>query len=216
PARPGPGLAGNAHRRPQQPGRRRGSGRHRPPGRRGRARLIPALILYHPSRPVVLRALELFETSGRTDFVPVADRLLDHADPDVRAAALRARSAAKPEQSVLAKAMGDPSAVVRATALVGLVSGGWLAEGSGLEEPLRGSAEAQAGLARAIRRQPSHAFEDALVRLSESPSPEVQALTAEAMGAVKSPRFLPALLSMLGTREARHAVRTAFLEHGDE
>ena len=29
-------------------------------------------------------------------------------------------------------------------------------------------------------------------------------------------RFLPALLSMLGTREARHAVRSAFLEHGDD
>jgi ATP:ADP antiporter, AAA family len=182
----------------------------------GRERLVPVLILYHPSRPVVLRALALFETSGRTDFVPVADRLLDHADPEVRAAALRARSAAKPEQSVLAKAMDDPSPVVRATALVGLVSGGWLAEGSGLEEPLGGSAEAQAGLARAIRRQPSQAFEDALVRLAESPSPEVQALTAEAMGAVKSPRFLPPLLSMLGTREARRAVRAAFLEHGDE
>src|SRR5213594_133326 len=54
----------------------------------GRERLVPVLILYHPSRPVVLRALELFETSGRTDFVPVADRLLDHADPEVRAAAL--------------------------------------------------------------------------------------------------------------------------------
>jgi HEAT repeat protein len=182
----------------------------------GRERLVPALILYHPSRPVVLRALELFETSGRTDFVPVADRLLDHADPEVRAAALRARSAAKPEQAVLAKAMSDPSPVVRATALVGLVSGGWVSESSGLEEPVRGSAEAQVALARAIRRQPAHAFEDALLSLAESPSPEVQALTAEAMGAVKSPRFLPALLSMLATREARWAVRAAFLEHGDE
>ena len=182
----------------------------------GRERLVPALILYHPSPLVVRRALELFETSGRTDFVPVADRLLDHADPEVRAAALRARSAAKPEQAVLTKAMDDPSPIVRATALVGLVSGGWAPPGSGLEESLRGSAEAQAALARAIRRQPSAAFEDALLSLAEASSPEVQALTAEAMGAVKSPRFLPALLAMLGTREARHAVRAAFLDHGDE
>jgi AAA family ATP:ADP antiporter len=182
----------------------------------GRGRLVPALILYHPSRPVVLRALQLFETSLRTDFIPVADRLLDHADPEVRASALRARSAAKPEPEVLRKAMTDPSAVVRATALVGLVSGGWAPEGSGLEEALQGSAEAQAALARAIRRQPGPAFEDALLQLAESKSPEVQALTAEAMGAVKSARFLPALLAMLGTREARPAVRAAFLEHGDE
>lgn len=182
----------------------------------GRERLVPALILYHPSRPVVLRALELFETSGRTDFVPVADRLLDHADPEVRAAALRARTAAQPEQAVLTRAMGDPSPLVRATALVGLVSGAGAPEASSLEESLTGSAEAQAALARAIRRQPNAAFEDALLRLAEATSPEVQALTAEAMGAVKSPRFFPALLSMLGTREARHAVRAAFLEHGDE
>jgi AAA family ATP:ADP antiporter len=182
----------------------------------GRERLVPALILYHPSAPVVLRALELFETSGRTDFVPVADRLLAHADPELRAAALRARTAAQPDQSVLARAMDDPSPVVRATALVGLVSGGWAPSGSGLEEALKGSPEAQAALARAIRRQPNAAFEDALLSLAEAGSPEVQTLTAEAMAAVKSPRFLPALLSMLGTREARHAVRAAFLEQGDE
>jgi ATP/ADP translocase/HEAT repeat protein len=182
----------------------------------GRERLVPALILYHPSRAVVLRALDLFETSGRSDFVPVADRLLDHADPEVRAAALRARSAAKPEQAVLQKAMDDPSALVRATALVGLVSGGWVSEWSGLDEPLQHSAETQVALARAIRRQPIAAFADVLLRLADAPSPEVQALTAEAMGAVKSARFMPALLHMLGTREARRAARAAFLELGDE
>ena len=184
----------------------------------GRGRLVPALILYHPSRPVLLRALELFEVSGRTDFVPLADRLLAHADPEVRAAALRARSAARPEQPILQKAVDDPSPLVRATALVGLVSGGWITErmGTTLDE-LRGStAEARAALARAIRRRPTPAFEETLLELAESPSPEVQALTAEAMGALKSTRFFPPLLSMLGMREARHAARGAFLEHGDE
>jgi len=183
----------------------------------GRGRLIPALILYHPSRAVVLRALELFETSGRADYVPVADRLLDHADPDVRAAALRARSAAKPDETVLREAMGDPSVVVRATAVVGLVAGGWMTDEAqatvGAE--LRDSGvEAHAALARAIRRQPGPAFEDGLVFLGETPAPEVQALAAAAMGAVKSPRFFPPLLSMLGTRDARGAARAAFLEHG--
>src|SRR4029453_4100325 len=67
----------------------------------GRVRLIPALILYHPSQPVVLRALQHFERSDRTDFVPVADRLLSHADHEVRAAALRARTSVAPEETVL-------------------------------------------------------------------------------------------------------------------
>lgn len=184
----------------------------------GRGRLVPALILYHPSRSVVLRALELFETSGRPDFVPLADRLLEHADPEVRAAALRARSAAAPDHALLRKAMLDASPLVRATAVVGLVSGGWIMDG--MEAALDGlrssTAEADAALARAIRRQPSPAFVEALLSLAENPSPSVKALAAEAMGAVKSPRFLRALLSMLAVRDARDAARDAFLEHGDE
>jgi hypothetical protein len=41
----------------------------------GRGRVIPALILYHPSAVVVIRALELFARAERTDFVPIAARL---------------------------------------------------------------------------------------------------------------------------------------------
>ena len=184
----------------------------------GRGRLVPALILYHPSRPVLLRALELFETSGRTDFVPVADRLLDHADPEVRAAALRARSAAVPDHALLRKATVDPSPLVQATAVVGLVTGGWIMDGmeAALDSLRSSTAEAEAALARAIRRRPAPVFEETLLHLAENPSSEIQALTAEAMAAVKSPRFLPALLSMLGIRAARPAARAAFLEHGDE
>ena len=59
----------------------------------GRVRLIPALVLYHPHSAVVRRALQHFARSGRTDFLPIADRLATHGDPEIRAAALRARSA---------------------------------------------------------------------------------------------------------------------------
>src|SRR6266496_220410 len=74
----------------------------------------------------VLRALELFAREGRTDFLPVADRLLAHADPEVRAGALRARTRVRSEEGLLRAADADPSPLVRATALVGLVSGGWV------------------------------------------------------------------------------------------
>jgi AAA family ATP:ADP antiporter len=73
----------------------------------GRTRLVPALILYHPTPAVVLRALVLFEEAGRTDFLPVADRLLQHPDPEVRAAALRARATAEPDEEQLRDALGD-------------------------------------------------------------------------------------------------------------
>ena len=74
----------------------------------GRARLIPALILYHPSQRVVLRALELFALDGRADFLPVAERLMRHADAEIRAAALRARTRVRPDEALLRAAGVGP------------------------------------------------------------------------------------------------------------
>lgn len=184
-----------------------------------RVRLIPALILHHPSRSVVLRALELFARDGRADFLPVADRLLAHSDPEVRAAALRARTRVKAEEALLRAAVADESPLVRATAFVGLVSGGWISdeERGRLDDILKnGSAEARVALARAIREQPSLAFEDTLLRLADGREEEVQVQTALAMGELRSPRFLPALLPLLGQREVRQAARAAFLGCGEE
>src|SRR6185436_3203009 len=179
----------------------------------GRVRLIPALILYHPSQPVVLRALQHFERSDRTDFVPVADRLLSHADHEVRAAALRARVSVAPEETVLRGAQGDPSPLVRATALAGLVSGGWISDDAQaiLDDLARGSAEAQLALARAIERQPAPIFQELLLELAAAPHAAVRAQAAAAMGAVRSEAFLPALLAMLSERELRGAAREAFV-----
>src|SRR5260370_22719678 len=184
-----------------------------------RVRLLPALILHHPSRAVVLRALDLFARECRTDFLPVADRLLGHADPDVRAGSLRARTRVKSEESVLRAAAHDPSPLVRATALVGLVSGGWVADDpqKTLDDLVRaGSREARAAFARAMREQPNPVFEDSLLRLADGPEEEVQIQAALAMGELRSVRFLPALLPLLGQRDARLAPRTAFLGIGDE
>jgi AAA family ATP:ADP antiporter len=182
-----------------------------------RERLIPGLILYHPSRAVLLRALEIFAKSERTDFVPLADLLLEHPDPDVRATALRARIAVAPDEGVLRKAAKDPSLQVRATSLAGLVSGGWIAdEAQATLDGLlsSGSSEARAAVARAIRQQPAPVFEDVLLQLAESPEEEVQIATAEAMAAVGSERFLPALLHMLAAHEVRSAARAALLAIG--
>jgi hypothetical protein len=184
-----------------------------------RVRLIPALILHHPSRSVVLRVLELFARAGRTDFLPVADRLLAHPDPEVRAAALRARTRVQTDEAQLRAAGADQSPLVRATALVGLVSGGWISDeerGKLDDIPKNGSAEARLALARAIREQPSLAFEDTLLRLAEGREEDVQVQTALAMGELRSPRFLPALLPLLGKRDVRQAARAAFLGSGEE
>ena len=85
----------------------------------GRARLIPALILYHPSQRVVLRGLEIVADEGRTDFLPIADRLQQRGDPEIRSAALRARVRVAPDEAPLRAAAADPSPLVQATAARG-------------------------------------------------------------------------------------------------
>ncbi len=183
----------------------------------GKTRLIPALILYHPSQLVQLRALELFTEAKRNDFLPIADRLLGHADPEVRAAALRARVAIETDKGVLETASHDPSPRVRAAALVGLVSGGWVSDETqrALTELLDSqSPEATRALAQAIRQQPDPVFVDTLLDLSEAPEAEVLSDVAQAMAAMPNQRFLPALLPMLAQRSVRSSARAAFLAHG--
>jgi hypothetical protein len=185
----------------------------------GRARLIPALILYHPSRTVVLRAFGIFGVGAeRTDFLPIAARLLSHRDAQIRAAALRARTGAASDESLLRAAGDDPSPLVRATALAGLVAGGWVTDEAqtSLESLLEAEGpEARLALAQAIRAQPAPVFEDALINLAERPDADVQVEAAAAMAEIKSPRFFPALLPLLAQREARTAAREALVAHGD-
>jgi ATP:ADP antiporter, AAA family len=183
----------------------------------GRARLIPALILYHPSQRVVLRALDLFALDGRADFLPVADRLMRHADAEIRAAALRARTRVRPDEAVLRAAAADPSPLVRATAIAGRVGAGWEGDEARLElEGLLADGETSLALARAIVAQPSPAFEDVLLRLADGPSDVTLVQVARAMGATRSPRFLPALLHLLGRSEVRTEARAALVGYGQE
>lgn len=120
-----------------------------------REKLIPALILYHPSRDVVLRALEIFTQHGRADFVPIADRLNAHPDREVAAAALRARTAVLPDRALLEARLDDRCAQVAATALISLITRGWIELEDGqrrVREAIKTrSWQTAAELARAIR-----------------------------------------------------------------
>ncbi len=144
-----------------------------------RHRLIPALVLYHPSTSVVLRALEIFAEEGRDDFVPIADRLLSHADPEVRAAALRARAKVAWDEALLGARLEDPHPELRATALVALLG--------------RGSLEAEEG-----RRK--------LTAMLEDPDPVVRSAMGRAMAEAPTRALLPALVE-LGRRETVPEVR---------
>lgn len=185
----------------------------------GRARVVPALLLHHPSRPVVIRALTLLTQTERVDWIPIADRLLQSGDPEIRSAALRARTSAQPDHLLMGRATQDPSPLVRATALVGLIG-----LGRDADQARRGLADladspslaTRVALAQAIERQASPAFESVLLQLAHSQDDRVLTHVARAMGRVHSPAFLPKLLDWLSVRGVRDAARSALLEHGED
>ena len=183
-----------------------------------RQRLIPALILYHPSKAVVLRAFDLFARLGRDDFVPIADRLLHHADPEVRAAARRARTAGQPDEGFLRSLLADPNLEVRATAVVGLVGRGALA-GSEAEEAVLalrgGTLPVRLALARAIAEDPSPLHDEVLVALARDPEVDLKAEVATAMGRGPTARFVPVLVELLAYRELGPEARAALVAHGE-
>jgi ATP:ADP antiporter, AAA family len=185
----------------------------------GRAKLVPPLILHHPSREVVTRALELFCASGRRDFLPLAHRLLASVDPNLRTAALRAVAVAggAGEEPTLREALGDPSPSVRATAVIGLISSS-RAEGEmspELTEMLQApDPESRVALARAIQDRPGARFHPILRALAEVPEPEVQAEVARAVAAAPGASFVPLLLPMLGDRRTRSEARAALVAIG--
>ena len=190
-----------------------------------RERLIPALILFHPSRDVVLRALEIFTQMGRTDFVAIADRLDAHPDREIAAAALRARTAVQPSRKMLERRLAQPCSVVGASALMGLVASTWMSPDDArarVDEMFASeSPEALAELARSIRALGRRAdgdaavelfFDDLLVRLAASKVLPVKLAAVDAMASRPDTRFSPVLLEMLRRHELRSAARAALIE----
>ena len=185
----------------------------------GRARVVPALLLHHPSKPVVLRTLTLLSETERTDWIPTADRLLSSQDPDIRSAALRARTTAQPEVAVLRRASRDPSPLVRATAFVGLIRSGADSEEAwnGLQALAASpSLATRVAVAEAIEHQPAPVFERLLLLLARSPDAPVSAYVARAMAKVRTAAFLPTLIGWLSVRDVRESARAALREHGEE
>jgi AAA family ATP:ADP antiporter len=187
-----------------------------------RTHVIPALILYHPATPVVVRALELFAAAGRQDFLGVMERLYEHGDAEVRAAALRTRAwVAGPDPALYRRFLKDPSPVVVATALIGIVSSYPPAEAAAARRGLdrlagSGSVAEKQALARAIRYSPGAGYERLLLQLAESPYDRVRLAVAQAMREIRSPRFIPKLFEMLPARTLREEARATLVAVGSE
>ncbi len=191
--------------------------------RHARADLIPVLVLYHPSIEVRHRALEAFAEASDRRFVPVARRMLSDDNSDIRAAALRALTAVVPSRKLLEEKLDLEASIVRATALVGLLSlnhgtgNGGAVSPSKLDEWIgSGNPQAQSSLARAIRHEGGPVFHETLMKLIESDDDSVRLETLRAMEGSPDARYLPHLLPLLGSSDLRAAARKAVVAIGPE
>lgn len=185
----------------------------------GRARLVPPLILYHPSTRVVLRALQLFTDERREETLPILERIASHEDSRVRAAVVRARALLAPDVNrELSVYLDDESPVVRATALVALVAAQWI-QGDEAEQVLQkigrsATTEEALALVRSIREQPDPIHDGLLILFAGHDDREVQRETAKAMRSVASEAFIEPLIAMLPVRDLRSEARAALVAIG--
>jgi AAA family ATP:ADP antiporter len=188
--------------------------------RERKTRVVPGLILHHPSAAVVEHALALFARTGRTNVVPIAGRLLTHRDPRVRSAAIAARSVLAWDEELLRSFVRtEASEMVRATATIQLIAGGAMdaAEAkSALGRIVTGGSSAEKrGLIDAIALRRVAGFEDELVALGSDPDQDIRAAAVAAMAAVPHEGHLPVLVDALGDEATRPAARQALVARGE-
>lgn len=185
----------------------------------GKTHVVPALILYHPSERVVERALALFARARRRNVAHVTDRLLDHASPRVRAAAIVTRSAIAPDEALLsARLEAEASPDVRAAIVASLAAlggeAGEAARGRVAQLLREGDAAERAALANAIGWRAA-GFEDALATLAAAPEREVRLAALGAIGRTRSLACLPALVPLLAREDTRAGARAVLVEYGE-
>ena len=181
----------------------------------GKAHLIPALILYHPSRPVVLRALEIFNTSERRDHLNITSQLLEHKDPHLQAAAIRSFTVKDQDlnPSFLRRALQNPSTPVSANALVALVARGVVTDPVEIEQIAAEISErsmwCRVELVRSIKYFSPHPFLFTLHSLLKRQEPWVGKEIASLAASHPDPKYIPLLLPLLAQRIPRPEARKA-------
>ncbi len=190
--------------------------------RRDRQRLIPSLVLRHPSGPVLRRALEIFGAgpSTRTDWQSLASVLLGHPDDAVRIAAASALAAqGKLEIDRLA---ADPSPAVRGYAALHTALAG--PHEDLLEDPVIAAALADEGptvtglLVAVADADPSPRVSRVLVALADLPHAPYSAAWAELLARATMRHgevaMIPRLLEDLTRWEGRESLRGALVALG--
>lgn len=188
--------------------------------REGKTHVVPALILYHPSERVVERALAAFTRAGRRNVVRVTERLFDHPSPRVRAVAVATRAALAPDPAWLAVRLETESSdEVRAAIAAALAVTGEAGSERGLEQIAailaEGAPGARVALAEAIGWRGEGGFDEALNALAADGDPAVVKAAVLAIGRVKSPGCLPALVPLLAREDVRVGARAVLVEGGE-
>jgi HEAT repeat protein len=149
--------------------------------------------------------------------------MLSDEDPELRASALRALTAVEPNRKLLEEKIDLEASIVRATALVGLLSlnhetdqASALSTAKLKEWVDSGNPQTQSSLARAIRHEGGPVFHETLIRLIGSDVDAVRLETLRAMEGSPDTRYLPHLLPLLGNSDLRASVRKALVPIGPE
>ncbi len=183
-----------------------------------RTGLIPALLLYHPSEAVLLRALELVPSRERRDWPPLAERLLTHTSIKVRLAAARALGRCGHTDTLDPTRFTEPELIATAA----------FYQAERLENPLihpniagligapSDEATFQANLAilDAIAERGSPRWAEFLISFKGVTDTRVSRGLTAAMARVRDVRFVDPLIDMLRERKSTEGVRRALLSIG--
>lgn len=182
----------------------------------GHVRLIPSLLLYHPSGSVVRRGIEIFLRWQRVDGLPALRHVLRSADPRLRAAALRAITVIRFDEALARKALEeDDSAEVKAAALVCMVTAGVISTEEARAYPLdRTNIETGKAFLRAIREMGDEKLAPALHHVATLERPDLELELAEAMAHLARPEFIPYLVKFVAKRRTREAAREGLVAIG--
>lgn len=188
-----------------------------------RARMIPALLLYHPSREVVLRTLEVFERAGRQDYSAAARRLLARDDDEIRAAAMLALAGHMTAAELKAELAKPAAPIARAAVLVALAardpaSPAGRDAAREVREGCKPEADPRTRLmfARALRFSAAGPLaHELLPLLLVSADKALECEVARAMRAAPVMSYMPYLFEMLDSRAARDIARSALVALGE-
>jgi AAA family ATP:ADP antiporter len=194
--------------------------------RRGRQRLIPALVLLHSDERVLKYALSVFATAERADWHTLAGRLLGHPSESVRLAAAHALASHGQLDTARLAADSAPSVHGYAAVFAALTPGGTTAtagdilDDARIAQLLKRSDSTRLGMLAAVAdAAPSSGAASLLMVLAAGP-PAASRLTwtellAQASARQAEMRMIPYLVALLDRREGREAVQKALVALGE-